>query len=219
MRHLQSCSITVSQSSQYSRNFKRIKKPTPVDGLVRPSGWNQWQRFQMAEKSFYGPWPWRFVFCWRHLSPPPQTSVCCCQSGGLMHGTLLWVASHSWNQTETLALWKIHYQTLLLLLLDYALNSPSRYTLFLLLWHSKMSSYEFKCKSVGASLDSGCVFVGIWHSASGWLWFSALYFCFCIVWTFNFISRKAPQGWIKVVLSLDWVITASNMWKDKCIQH
>lgn len=75
MRHLQSCSITVSQSSQYSRNFKRIKKPTPVDGLVRPSGWNQWQRFQMAEKSFYGPWPWRFVFCWRHLSPPPQTSV------------------------------------------------------------------------------------------------------------------------------------------------
>lgn len=206
--------------SQYFRNFKRIKRQSLLTGLLGHLDEINDNDSRWLKSLFTDPDPGGLCSCWRHLSPPPETSVCCCccQSGGAdarnaALGRITQLES-DWNtrimknslSNSAAAAW---------------LRSKFSFLLhtFLLLRHSKMSSHEFKCKSVRASLDSGCVFVGIWHSASGWLWFSALYFCFCIVRTFNFISRKAPLGWIKVVLSLDWVITASNMWKDKCIRH
>lgn len=62
-------SFTVKSKLQ---KLQKNKKAIPVDGLVRPSGWNQWQRFQMAEKPFHGPWPWRFVFLLKTSVPSPR---------------------------------------------------------------------------------------------------------------------------------------------------
>lgn len=125
--------------------------------------------------------------------------------------------------TEMVALWKIHYQTQLLL--HYVLNSPSLLQIFHLYDTQKIECNEFKCKSlihpmlksVCASLVLGCVLVGIWHCV--WLimiqYISSILLLHCRNIQFHF--QKAPQGWIKVVLSSDWMITASNVWKDKYI--
>lgn len=219
MRHLQSWSITASQLSQYFRNFKRIKRQSLLTGSLGRLDEINDNDSRWLKSLFTDPDPGGLCSVEDICPLPPNQRLLLllllpvrgADARNAALGRITQLESHSntrimKNSLSNSAAW---------------LRSKFSFLFhtFLLLRHSKMSSHKFKCKSVGASLDSGCVFVGIWHSASGWLWFSALYFCFCIVRTFNFISRKAPQGWIKVVLSLDWVITASNMWKDKCIQH
>lgn len=156
------CRVGLSQFSQsILQKLQQNKKAIPVDGLVRPSGWNQWQRFQMAEKPFYGPWPWRFVFLLKTSVPSPRKQrllllllppVRGADARNAALGRITQLES-DWNtrimknslSNSAAAAW---------------LRSKFSFLLhtFLLLRHSKMSSHEFKCKSVRARASTGAVF-------------------------------------------------------------
>lgn len=128
MRHLQGWSpqrITVSQSSQYLRNFKAIiiKKKIYVAGFVRQSGvGNQLQRFQTAENSLSRTRPWRVVFLLETAFPSPTTRLLPPVRGAAAGDAPLGHLRQLEQSTLTVARWKIHYQTQLLP--DHDLNSP-----------------------------------------------------------------------------------------------